>query len=109
MSAAGDARPAARGPRDFGPGRPDHDPDDDVRAAPPGSGRDTNAAPADPVHAYLREIGRTPLLSAAEEVDLAKRIEVGLYAAERIRIATEATDDAVTADDTAARSGTAVA
>ncbi len=31
----------------------------------------------DPVRAYLREIGRAALLSAAEEVDLAKRIEVG--------------------------------
>ncbi|MEV4897402.1 sigma-70 family RNA polymerase sigma factor [Nonomuraea sp. NPDC055795] len=29
---------------------------------------------------YLRQIGRTPLLSAADEVDLAKRIEAGLYA-----------------------------
>ncbi|GGO65779.1 sigma-70 family RNA polymerase sigma factor [Nonomuraea cavernae] len=29
---------------------------------------------------YLEQIGRTPLLSAADEVDLAKRIEAGLYA-----------------------------
>ncbi|MFI6498763.1 RNA polymerase sigma factor RpoD/SigA [Nonomuraea typhae] len=29
---------------------------------------------------YLRQIGRTPLLSAADEVELAKRIEAGLYA-----------------------------
>jgi RNA polymerase primary sigma factor len=35
---------------------------------------------ADPVRMYLREIGRVPLLVAAEEVDLAKRIEAGVEA-----------------------------
>ena len=33
--------------------------------------------PTDPITRYLREIGRTPLLSAAEEVDLAQAIEGG--------------------------------
>ena len=36
---------------------------------------------ADPVKAYLSAIGRTPLLTAEQEVELAQRIEVGLYAA----------------------------
>jgi RNA polymerase primary sigma factor len=35
---------------------------------------------SDPVRMYLREIGRVPLLVAAEEVALAKRIEAGLEA-----------------------------
>jgi RNA polymerase primary sigma factor len=35
---------------------------------------------ADPVRNYLNEIGRTALLDAAQEVDLAKRIEAGVYA-----------------------------
>lgn len=55
----------------------EHDLDD----AQPGTG--------DSVHAYLREIGRTPLLSAEEEVDLAKRIEAGMYAEEKLRLAEE--------------------
>jgi RNA polymerase primary sigma factor len=35
---------------------------------------------SDPVRMYLREIGRVPLLVAAEEVSLAKRIEAGVEA-----------------------------
>ncbi|MCW2498899.1 MAG: polymerase, sigma 70 subunit, RpoD subfamily [Frankiales bacterium] len=40
----------------------------------------------DLVKAYLREIGRVPLLTAVEEVELAKRIEAGLFAAEKLRM-----------------------
>jgi RNA polymerase primary sigma factor len=39
---------------------------------------------SDPVRMYLREIGRVPLLVAAEEVDLAKRIEAGAEASEHL-------------------------
>ena len=42
-------------------------------------------AEVDLVNAYLKEVGATPLLTAAQEVDLAKRIEAGLYAAELLR------------------------
>ncbi|MGQ0575371.1 MAG: RNA polymerase sigma factor [Pseudonocardia sp.] len=42
-------------------------------------------ASADSVRAYLKQIGKVALLNAEEEVELAKRIEAGLYAAERIR------------------------
>ena len=42
------------------------------------------AASADLVRVYLREIGRVALLTAADEVDLAKRVEAGVFAAERL-------------------------
>ncbi|NEW29523.1 sigma-70 family RNA polymerase sigma factor [Nocardia cyriacigeorgica] len=38
----------------------------------------------DPIRDYLRAIGRTPLLSAAEEVALAERIEAGVRAQQRL-------------------------
>jgi len=44
-------------------------------------GRDDLTAP-DPVRLYLKEIGRVPLLTAAQEVDLAMRVEAGGFAAE---------------------------
>jgi RNA polymerase primary sigma factor len=47
-------------------------------------------ASADSVRAYLKQIGKVPLLNAEQEVELAKRIEAGLYAAERLRAAEEA-------------------
>jgi RNA polymerase primary sigma factor len=39
---------------------------------------------SDPVRMYLKEIGRVPLLNAVEEVDLAKRVEAGLFASEKL-------------------------
>ncbi|WP_420712972.1 MULTISPECIES: RNA polymerase sigma factor [unclassified Streptomyces] len=39
---------------------------------------------ADLFRQYLREIGRIPLLTAAEEVDLARRVEAGLFAEEKL-------------------------
>ncbi|OYO02272.1 RNA polymerase primary sigma factor [Propionibacteriaceae bacterium ES.041] len=46
-------------------------------------------ATADPVKDYLKQIGKVALLNAEQEVELAKRIEAGLFADERIA------DDAV--------------
>jgi RNA polymerase primary sigma factor len=39
---------------------------------------------SDPVRMYLKEIGKVALLTAEEEVDLAKRIEAGLFASEKL-------------------------
>src|SRR6202034_3211725 len=56
------------------------DDDDDLPVA-----RATVAgATADPVKDYLKQIGKVPLLSADQEVDLAKRIEAGLFAEEKL-------------------------
>ncbi|WP_328999648.1 RNA polymerase sigma factor [Kribbella sp. NBC_00709] len=40
-------------------------------------------ATADPVKDYLKQIGKVPLLNAEQEVELAKRIEAGLFAEEQ--------------------------
>ena len=44
----------------------------------------------DPVRMYLKEIGKVPLLTAAQEIDLAMKIEAGLEATERLEEAEEA-------------------
>jgi RNA polymerase primary sigma factor len=41
-------------------------------------------ATADPVKDYLKQIGKVPLLNAEQEVELAKRIEAGLFAEDKI-------------------------
>ncbi|MDT3395478.1 sigma-70 family RNA polymerase sigma factor [Streptomyces sp. B1866] len=45
---------------------------------------DTGAPSSDLFRQYLREIGRIPLLTAAEEVELARRVEAGLFAEEKL-------------------------
>jgi RNA polymerase primary sigma factor len=47
-----------------------------------------DAETADSIRLYLREIGRVPLLTAADEVSLAQRMENGIEACERIEAST---------------------
>jgi len=48
---------------------------------------DQTPAMGDSVHTYLKSIGRTSLLTAEQEVDLAKRIEAGLFAEHKLETA----------------------
>jgi RNA polymerase primary sigma factor len=72
------AKPAGAGPEEeafvYG------DDDDDLPAAQVASA----GATADPVKDYLKQIGKVPLLNAEQEVELAKRIEAGLFAEEKL-------------------------
>ncbi|MCD7981011.1 MAG: RNA polymerase sigma factor RpoD [Clostridiales bacterium] len=47
----------------------------------------------DPVRMYLKEIGKVPLLTAEEEIILAKDMEDGMVAAEKIEILTKRMED----------------
>jgi RNA polymerase primary sigma factor len=57
--------------------------DDDDADLPPARVAITGAT-ADPVKDYLKQIGKVPLLSAEQEVELAKRIEAGLFAEDKL-------------------------
>jgi len=67
-------------------------PDAIVAAAPSAAAREDEpdldaedaGVSADPVRNYLNEIGRVALLDAAQEVDLSKRIEAGVYAEHKL-------------------------
>ncbi|TQM78382.1 RNA polymerase primary sigma factor/RNA polymerase nonessential primary-like sigma factor [Saccharothrix saharensis] len=56
-----------------------------TREAEPAATTRQSSRETDPVGRYLRELTSTPLLTADEEVVLAKRIEAGVYAAELVR------------------------
>jgi RNA polymerase primary sigma factor len=86
-------------------------PAEDVEELPTGDDAETGrrASPGDLVRIYLREIGRVPLLTAEDEVELAKSIEAGLFAEEKLRRLTGSGVTRVRADELAqlAADGTA--
>jgi RNA polymerase primary sigma factor len=60
--------------------------DEEQAEGPAPAGRTTaeHAGTADLVRMYLREIGKVPLLNAAQEVELSKRVEAGLFAEHKL-------------------------
>ena len=60
-------------------------PPDEVEEVRPVDDSARRAATGDLVRIYLREIGRVPLLTAQDEVELAKAIEAGLFAEEKLQ------------------------
>ena len=85
MAGAG-APPEAAGEREAGGGEdePPVSGDDDEDRPAPAQGAAAAGASADPVKDYLKQIGKVPLLNARQEVELAKRIEAGLFAEEKL-------------------------
>ncbi|MCO6003787.1 RNA polymerase sigma factor [Actinoallomurus purpureus] len=62
---------------------------DDFEMDAPTDLDDQSSVMGDSVHTYLKAIGRRQLLTAAQEVELAKRIEAGLYAEHKLETETE--------------------
>ncbi|MGW0854267.1 RNA polymerase sigma factor [Streptomyces sp. NPDC002690] len=65
----------------------EEDDEESVPEPPRSRTTDHTGAGSDLLRQYLREIGRVPLLTAAEEVELARRVEAGLFAEERLAAA----------------------
>src|SRR5882757_2362787 len=95
QQAAGEREPrAGQGNVAAAAGRPPQAAGEESRDGPLVSGDDDEGLPAarvaaagataDPVKDYLGQIGRVPLLSAGQEVELAKRIEAGLFAEDKL-------------------------
>jgi RNA polymerase primary sigma factor len=80
------AAPEAIGEREAGTGEdePPVSGDDDEDRPAVARGAAAAGASADPVKDYLKQIGKVPLLNARQEVELAKRIEAGLFAEEKL-------------------------
>ncbi|MFG2952954.1 RNA polymerase sigma factor [Streptomyces sp. NPDC048291] len=73
-------------PEELAADAPDTEPEPEPEPAEPRAAAraDTGGPSSDLFRQYLREIGRIPLLTAAEEVELARRVEAGLFAEEKL-------------------------
>ncbi|WP_326694942.1 sigma-70 family RNA polymerase sigma factor [Streptomyces sp. NBC_01766] len=79
--------PEIRPTADDGPSAPEPAMEDLAETPEPPRRRataDSGGPSSDLFRQYLREIGRIPLLTAADEVELARRVEAGLFAEERL-------------------------
>ncbi len=87
---------------DLPPHAPDRPPPapvaDEEEAAPVPSLDDTAGPSADLFRQYLREIGRIPLLTAVDEVELARQVEAGLFAEEYLNASPGLDDDRLVGD-----------
>jgi RNA polymerase primary sigma factor len=100
LGAAGEPEPGTgQGGVGAASGRPLKGAGGDSQGEPLVSGDDDEALPAaraiaggataDPVKDYLKQIGKVPLLNAGQEVELAKRIEAGLFADHKLAAGSE--------------------
>ncbi|MGW1397949.1 RNA polymerase sigma factor [Streptomyces sp. NPDC002405] len=72
-------------PQGRGAHHPEVEPEAPSEVPEPVPARTESGSPSsDLFRQYLREIGRIPLLTAAEEVELARRVEAGLFAEEKL-------------------------
>ncbi|WP_210424494.1 RNA polymerase sigma factor [Gephyromycinifex aptenodytis] len=78
------AQPAAKGKDSDGPEETGFVIREDDEDDAPAQQVITAGATADPVKDYLKQIGKVALLNAEQEVELAKRIEAGLFAEEKL-------------------------
>jgi len=71
-----------------------------------GAGRDRGESGSfDPVRMYLKEIGKVSLLTAEQEVTLAKRIEAGVQAEERLEAIPDASTERRTGEESIVEDG----
>ena len=95
QEAAGEQEPGTgQGDVTAAAGRPPQPAGEESQDEPLVSGEDDEGLPAapvaaadataDPVKDYLKQIGKVPLLNAEQEVELAKRIEAGLFAEDKL-------------------------
>ena len=88
-----ETEPEAEPPAEALEDGPEPDSEPDPVEAPVARATEGSGPSSDLFRQYLREIGRIPLLTAAEEVELARRVEAGLFAEEKLSSAPDLDSD----------------